>query len=85
MNADVIASGLSAYSPAGISLKAGKLMIGRLRELAVLKQDYQPLADSWAFYDNSTGWLPKLIATEGVVAEPGIWATIRGTWGVRSG
>ncbi len=34
VNADTIARGLSAYSPEGVSIEAGKVMLRRLRDLA---------------------------------------------------
>jgi predicted ABC-type ATPase len=34
VNADVIAEGLSAYAPETVALEAGRIMLGRLRELA---------------------------------------------------
>jgi predicted ABC-type ATPase len=34
VNADVIARGLSAFDPAAVAIAAGRVMLGRLRELA---------------------------------------------------
>src|ERR1051325_2348674 len=40
VNADVIARGLSAFAPESVALKAGKLMLLRLRELAEQRRDF---------------------------------------------
>lgn len=40
VNADTIASGLSAYNPEGAALAAGRVMLGRLRELAESRIDF---------------------------------------------
>ena len=136
VNADTIAQGLSAFDPEGAAFKAGRIMLGRLRELAEAKATfafettlasrsfapwlrlqqergyrvhlvflrlpsaefaiqrvkervklgghfvpdetvkrryeaglhnffrlYQPLADRWTFYDNTSTRMPRLIAS----------------------
>lgn len=40
VNADTIASGLSAYNPEGAALTAGRVMLERLRELAADRVDF---------------------------------------------
>ena len=40
VNADAIALGLSAFSPDGVALEAGKIMLRRLRELAEKRVDF---------------------------------------------
>jgi len=60
VNADTIATGLSAFAPEDASFDAGRVMLGRLRELAKAKKDFAfetTLASR--FY---TGWIEKLKA-----------------------
>src|SRR5262249_53919577 len=40
VNADVIASGLSAYAPETAALQAGRVILARLAELARLREDF---------------------------------------------
>ena len=40
VNADTIATGLSAYNPEGAALAAGRVMLERLRELATARTDF---------------------------------------------
>lgn len=40
VNADLIAGGLSPFSPEGAALKAGKLLLQEIRDLAVKKRDF---------------------------------------------
>jgi predicted ABC-type ATPase len=40
VNMDVIAQGLSAFDPERMMIKAGRIMVGRLRELARLKVSF---------------------------------------------
>lgn len=40
VNADVIASGLSAFAPETVALHAGRIMLARLDELAAQRQDF---------------------------------------------
>src|SRR5215208_1499941 len=40
VNADVIASGLSAFSPESVAITAGKIMLARLKELAAHRVDF---------------------------------------------
>ena len=40
VNADVIARGLSAFDPESVSIQAGRIMLGRLRELASRGEDF---------------------------------------------
>jgi predicted ABC-type ATPase len=40
VNADTIAEGLSAFAPENASFEAGRVMIGRLRELAAERKDF---------------------------------------------
>lgn len=40
VNADLIAAGLAPAHPEGMALQAGRLMLGRLRELASLRADF---------------------------------------------
>ena len=40
MNADVIAQGLSGFRPEAAALQAGRVMLARLRELAVARADF---------------------------------------------
>src|SRR5581483_8686978 len=39
VNADVIARGLSAFNPEGAAIEAGRVMLGRLKELASQRQN----------------------------------------------
>ena len=40
VNADVIAEGLSAYSPENVAMEAGRLMLGRLKHLAAARATF---------------------------------------------
>ena len=40
VNADTIARGLSAYDPESAAIEAGRLMLGRLKELAESREDF---------------------------------------------
>jgi predicted ABC-type ATPase len=40
VNADAIATGLSAFNPEGAALEAGRIMIARLRDLAAAGEDF---------------------------------------------
>jgi len=40
VNADVIARGLSAFKPESVALRAGKIMLSRLKELAAERADF---------------------------------------------
>lgn len=40
VNADVIAQGLSGFSPDAVAVRAGRIMLGRLKELAAAGQDF---------------------------------------------
>ena len=40
VNADAIAAGLSAFNPAGATFEAGRVMLGRLRELAAERRSF---------------------------------------------
>ncbi len=40
VNADVIARGLSAFNPEGVSLEAGKIMLRRLKDLATARESF---------------------------------------------
>jgi predicted ABC-type ATPase len=40
VNADVIASGLSAFAPDRVAFEAGRVMLGRLKELAASREDF---------------------------------------------
>ncbi len=40
VNADTIAAGLSAFAPQTVAFAAGRVMIGRVRELATMKSDF---------------------------------------------
>lgn len=40
VNADVIASGLSAFGPGGTAIEAGRMMLKRIRRLASMKADF---------------------------------------------
>jgi predicted ABC-type ATPase len=40
VNADTIAEGLSAFAPQDASFDAGRVMLGRLRELAAARKDF---------------------------------------------
>lgn len=40
VNADAIAHGLSAFNPQGASVEAGRIMLGRLRELASARRSF---------------------------------------------
>ena len=40
VNADTIAAGLSAFAPQSVAFAAGRVMLGRVRELAALKSDF---------------------------------------------
>lgn len=58
VNADTIAEGLSAFAPEDASIEAGRVMLGRLQELAEAQEDFAfetTLASR--FY---AGWLGKL-------------------------
>lgn len=57
VNADLIAGGLSPFSPRSVAIKAGKLLLGEIHNLAEKK------LDSWCLFDNSTD-IPCLIAKE---------------------
>jgi predicted ABC-type ATPase len=40
VNADTIAAGLSAFSPDAVAIAAGRIMLGRIRELAGEGRDF---------------------------------------------
>jgi predicted ABC-type ATPase len=40
VNADTIAAGLSAFAPQTVAFAAGRVMLGRVRELAAMKSDF---------------------------------------------
>jgi predicted ABC-type ATPase len=40
VNADTIASGLSAFRPEAVAMSAGRIMIGRMRQLAAAREDF---------------------------------------------
>lgn len=72
VNADLIAQGLSPFSPAAAGTKAGRLVLKQIHEFAERRADfafettlkvYRPLLDSWTLFDNSTT-RPSLIAEE---------------------
>lgn len=59
VNADTIAQGLSAFNPEGAALEVGRIMLGRLRELAAQRKDFAfetTLASRWY-----AGWIKELI------------------------
>lgn len=61
VNADVIARGLSAFDPEGVSMAAGRIMLTRLRELAAEHRDFafETTLASRSF----APWLKQLIET----------------------
>lgn len=61
VNADVIARGLSAFDPDGVSMAAGRIMLTRLRELAAERRDFafETTLASRSF----APWLKQLIET----------------------
>ena len=62
VNADTIAEGLSAFAPEDASFDAGRLMLGRLHELASAGKDFAfETTSASPFY---AGWLKEL-KTEG--------------------
>ncbi len=59
VNADAIAASLSPFKPESISVKAGKLMLARIYELAKQNVSFafettMASADRWSIDDNST-------------------------------
>src|SRR3954447_19880399 len=40
VNADSIAQGLSAFRPDSVALTAGRIMLARIKQLALLRQDF---------------------------------------------
>ena len=68
VNADVIAQGLSAFAPEQAALRAGRVMLGRLRELAVARRTFAfetTLASRsfapWLARQKRSGYLVKLV------------------------
>ena len=61
VNADVIARGLSAFDPEGVSMAAGRIMLTRLRELAAERRNFafETTLASRSF----APWLKQLIET----------------------
>lgn len=61
VNADTIAAGLSAFSPETVSMAAGRLMLGRIHELARERRDFafETTLASRSF----APWLKELQAT----------------------
>ena len=61
VNADVIARGLSAFHPEGVSMAAGRIMLTRLRELAANRKDFafETTLASRSF----APWIKQLIET----------------------
>jgi adenylate kinase family enzyme len=49
VNADLIAAGLSPFSPETAAMRAGRLMV----QLTLFEAVYKPLVNAWALYDNS--------------------------------
>ncbi|MCT0199083.1 hypothetical protein KQ313_05260 [Synechococcus sp. CS-1325] len=76
INADLIAAGLSPFSPESAALKAGRLMLAEIADcvrngesfafattlsgLSELERAYKPAVDAWAIYD-SVGESPALL------------------------
>lgn len=60
VNADPIASGLSAFRPQSVAMAAGRVMLARMKALAEARQD--TVVDSWRMFDNSAATGPLLIA-----------------------
>jgi predicted ABC-type ATPase len=60
VNADLIAGGLSPFTPELSSIRAGRIAVGWRN----FERVYKPLVDGWALYDNS-GDAPVLIEAEG--------------------
>jgi predicted ABC-type ATPase len=61
VNADVIATGLSAYAPESVAFAAGRIMLTRLRELAETGQSFA--FESTLATRSYTRWLRKLISS----------------------
>jgi predicted ABC-type ATPase len=60
VNADAIATGLSAFRPEGVALEAGRIMLSRLRDLAAARRSFafETTLGSRTF----APWLTRLIA-----------------------
>jgi predicted ABC-type ATPase len=58
VNADTIAEGLSAFAPEDASFDAGRVMLGRLHELAEAKKDFA--LESTLALPFCAGWLRRL-------------------------
>jgi predicted ABC-type ATPase len=61
VNADVIARGLSAYSPDSVAFSAGRIMLRRLRDLAAARATFA--FESTLATRSYARWLTTLIAT----------------------
>lgn len=61
VNADVIAKGLSAFNPEGVSISAGRIMLKRLHELAAARKNFafETTLASRSFYP----WISELLKT----------------------
>ena len=59
VNADTLAQGLSAFSPEGAAIEAGRIMVRRLRQLAAQQQDFafETTLASRTFTPRITEWL----------------------------
>ena len=60
VNADTIAEGLSAFAPEDASIEAGRVMLGRLKELADAKKDFS--FETTLASRCYAGWLKQLQA-----------------------
>jgi predicted ABC-type ATPase len=58
VNADVIASGLSAFAPELVAFEAGRVMLGRLKELAASRKDFA--FETTLASRSYAAWLKKL-------------------------
>ena len=61
VNADVIARGMSAFAPENVAIAAGRLMLGRLRELA--KQRTSFAFETTLASRSFAPWIRRLVET----------------------
>ena len=63
VNADVIARGISAFAPENVAIAAGRLMLGRLRELA--KQRTSFAFETTLASRSFAPWIRRLVEADG--------------------
>jgi len=71
VNADVIASGLSAFAPDRVAFPAGRIMLRRMKELAELRENFA--LESTLSSRSLAPWLAQLIANGYVVHLIFLW------------